>query len=60
MEMGIQVLSPTVEYGKEADLSSQMLRIGSDGGQGLVCGSKQNAVNERSLCFAKRWKRSVP
>ena len=38
MEMGIQVLSPTVEYGKEADLSSQMLRIGSDGGQGLVCG----------------------
>jgi hypothetical protein len=46
MEMGIQVLSPTVENGKEDDLSSQMLRIGSDGGQGLVCGSKQNAVNE--------------
>jgi len=46
MEMGIQVLSPPVEYGKEADRSSQMLRIGSDGGQGLVCGSKQNAVNE--------------
>ena len=23
-----------------------MLRIGSDGGGGLVCGSKQNAVNE--------------
>jgi len=46
MEMGIQVLSPTVEYGKEADRSSQMLRIGSDGGQGLGRGSKQNAVNE--------------
>ena len=48
MEMGMkkQVLSPAVEYDEEADLSAQMLGIGSDGGQGLGRGSKQNAVNE--------------
>jgi hypothetical protein len=48
MEMGMkkQVLPPAVEYGEEADLRSQMLGIGSDGGQGLGRGSKQNAVNE--------------
>ena len=41
-----QVLSPTVEDGKEADFSSQMFGISSDGGQGLGRSSKQNAVNE--------------
>ena len=42
-----QVLSPTVEYGEEADLSSQMFRIGSDGRQGLGGGSKQDVVDDR-------------
>jgi hypothetical protein len=48
MEVGMkkQVLSPTMEYGKEADFSSQMFGIGSDGGQGLGCGSKQNVVDD--------------
>jgi hypothetical protein len=48
MEMGMkkQVLPPTMEYGKEPDLGSQVFGIGSDGGQGLGRGSKQNAVND--------------
>ena len=48
MKMGMkqQVLSPTMEYGKEADFSSQMLGIGSDGRQGLGHGPKQNAVDD--------------
>ena len=41
-----QVLSPTVEYGKEADLGAQMLGIGSDGGQGLGGGAEEHAVEE--------------
>src|SRR5437660_9902908 len=41
-----QVLSPTMEYGKEADFSSQMFGIGSDSGQGLGHGSKQNVVDD--------------
>ena len=40
-----QVLSPTMEYGKEADFSSQMFGVGSDGGQGLGRGTKQNVVD---------------
>src|SRR6516165_12344675 len=48
MEVGMkkQVLSPTMEYGEEADLSSQMFGIGSDSGQGLGHGSKQNVVDD--------------
>src|SRR3981081_4401823 len=46
MRMKQQVLSPTMEYGEEADLSSQMFGIGSDGGQGLGRGTKQNAVDD--------------
>ena len=41
-----QGLSPTVEYGKEADLGSQVFGIGSDGGQGLGHGSKQKGVDD--------------
>ena len=41
-----QVLSPTMEYGEEADFSSQMFGIGSDGGLGLGCGAKQNVVDD--------------
>ena len=41
-----QVLSPTVKYGEKADLGAQMLRIGSDGGQGLGSGSEENTVDE--------------
>src|SRR5437868_6269448 len=46
MGMMDQGLSPGVEYGKEADFSSQMFGIGSDGGQGLGHGSKQNVVDD--------------
>jgi hypothetical protein len=48
MEVGMkkQVVSPTMEYGEEADLSSQMFGIGCDGGQGLGHGSKQNVVDD--------------
>src|SRR5438874_8911246 len=46
MGMMDQGLSPGVEYGKEADFSSQMFGIGSDGGQGLGRGTKQNAVDD--------------
>ena len=35
-----QVLSPTVKNGEKADLGTQMLGIGSDGGQGLGGGSE--------------------
>ena len=43
---GKQVLSPTVQYGEKADLGTQMLGIGSDGGQGLGRGAEQHAVEE--------------
>src|SRR5215469_14434005 len=48
MEMGMkqQVLPPTVKYSEKADLGSQMFGIGSDSGQGLGHGSKQNAVDD--------------
>ena len=48
MQVGMkeEILSPTVEHGEEADLGAQMLGIGSDGRQGLGCGSEQNAVDE--------------
>ena len=46
MRVQKQVLSPTVEYGKEADFSSQMFGIGGDGGQGLGRSTKQNAVDD--------------
>src|SRR5437879_12026143 len=48
MEVGMkkQGLAPTMEYGKEADFSSQMFRIGSDGSQGLGRGAKQNVVDD--------------
>ena len=41
-----QILSPAVQYSEEADLGTQMLGIGSDGGQGLGRGSEQHAVDE--------------
>src|SRR5438874_4285537 len=46
MGMMDQGLSPGVEYGKEADFSSQMFGIGSDGGQGFGRGTKQNVVDD--------------
>src|SRR5207249_10926977 len=49
MEVGMkkQVLSPTMEYGKEADFSSQMVGIGSNGSQGLGRDPEQEAVDDR-------------
>src|ERR1017187_9841724 len=48
MQVGMkeEILSPTVEHGKEADLGTEMFGIGSDGGQGLGRGAEQNAVDE--------------
>jgi len=48
MEVGMkkQVLSPTMEYRKEAEFGSQMFGIGSDGGQGLGCGTKQDVIDD--------------
>ena len=48
MQVGMkeEILSPTVEHGKEADLGTEMFGIGSDGGQGLGRGSEQNAVDD--------------
>src|SRR3989442_8130142 len=46
MQMGMkkQGLTPTVEYSEEADLRTQMLGIGRDGGQGLGGGTEENVV----------------
>ena len=48
MEMGMkkQVLSPTVQYGEEADLGAQMFGIGRDGRQRLGRSSEQDAVDQ--------------
>ena len=56
MQMGMekQVLSPTMEYGKEADFRSQMFGIGGDGGQSLGGGSKQDAVNDLFVLVSDR------
>src|SRR2546428_7294425 len=47
MQMGMkkQSLTPTVEYSKKADLGTQVLGIGSDGGQGLGGGTEENVVD---------------
>ena len=49
-----QGLSPTMEYGKEADFSSQMFRIGSDGSQGLGGGPKQDVVDDLFVLVSDR------
>ena len=41
-----QILPPGVQDGEKADPCPETLRIGSDGGQGLGCGSEQNAVDD--------------
>src|SRR5580704_6434472 len=40
-----QILSPTMEHGKEADLSSQMLGVGRDGLQGIGGGLEEDAID---------------
>ena len=48
MQVGVEeeILSPTVEHGKEADLGTEMFGIGRDGGQSLGRGSEQDAVDD--------------
>jgi hypothetical protein len=41
-----QVLTPTVEYGEEANFRAQMFGIGGNRAQGLSGGPEQNAVDE--------------
>ena len=43
--MMIEVLPPSVQHGDKADLGTEMLPIGCDGGQGLGCGPEQKAVD---------------
>src|SRR5260370_2054586 len=59
MQVGMkeEILSPTVEHGKEADLSTEMLGIGSDGGQGLGRGSEQNAIDDIFVLVSNRGNR---
>src|SRR5262245_11242799 len=47
MQVGMkqQVLSPTVQDGKESDLSPEVLRIRRDGSQSLGRCAKENVVN---------------
>src|SRR5215469_7827291 len=55
MEVGMknQGLSPTMEYSKEADFSSQMLGIGSNSGQSLGCGTSERlALGAVAICAA--------
>jgi hypothetical protein len=36
--MVVEVLAPSMEYGRDADVSAEMLRIGGDGCERLSCG----------------------
>lgn len=48
MDMGmvVEILSPSIEHGENAELGAQMLGIGGDRGQGLRRRLEQNGVNE--------------
>ena len=45
MRMVIEVLAPGMQHRGDADVGSQVLRIGSDRGQRLGRGRKQEAVD---------------
>src|SRR5689334_13723447 len=45
VRMKMQILAPGVEYGKETDGGSQMLRIGSDGEQSFGSSAEQEVEN---------------
>src|SRR5712675_2475995 len=47
MDMGMvmQVLSPSVQHGEEADLGAKMLGIGRNDAQCLGCGPKQDVID---------------
>src|SRR5271170_2628372 len=45
MRMKVQVLTPGVQHGKEADGGAEMFRIGGDGEQGFRSRLKQEVVN---------------
>ena len=46
MQVGVkqQGLRPAVQYGKEADVGSEMFRIGGDGTQGFRSRAKENGI----------------
>ena len=46
VRMKQQVLSPTVQHGKKADLSAQMFGVGGDLQQGLRAGAEQEVVED--------------
>ena len=43
--MKLEVLSPTVQDGKEADFRTEVFGVGCDGFQSLGCGPEENAVD---------------
>jgi hypothetical protein len=45
VRMKLEVLSPTVQDGKEADFRSEVLGVRRDGFQSLSCGTEENAVD---------------
>ena len=49
-----QVLPPGVECADDADLSSQVFRIGGDFEQGLSAGGEQQVVKLTGGCLAPR------
>jgi hypothetical protein len=44
VRMKLEVLSPTVQDGKEADFRTEVLGVLRDGFQSLSCGTEENAV----------------
>ena len=45
VRMKLEVLSPTVQDGKEADFRTKVFRVRCDGFQSLGCGPEENTVD---------------
>ena len=43
--MKLEVLSPTVQDGKEADFRTEVFGVGCDGFQSLGCGPEENTID---------------
>jgi hypothetical protein len=56
MDMGMvmEVLSPGVKYGEEAELSAQVSGIGSDLEQGLRSGAQEKMVDKLLVLESQR------
>ena len=54
VRMKLEVLSPAVQHGKEADLRTEMFGIGRDGSQRLGRGPEENAVDHLLVLVGDR------